>query len=91
MLDGGDGPQYDDLVDGSDLDSEGSQAEQSVQPKASTSAHKDVKLRKAVWHDPADAGLSVSLQDTNRLRKLRDSANEDVISGTEYELRLRRQ
>ena len=47
--------------------------------------------KKPLWHDPADADLSVSLQDTNRLRKLRKTAAEDVVAGAEYENRLRQQ
>ncbi|GJN92625.1 hypothetical protein Rhopal_005660-T1 [Rhodotorula paludigena] len=48
-------------------------------------------LRQAAWHDPADEALQVSLQGQKRLRKLRDAAAEDVVSGLEYESRLRRQ
>lgn len=48
-------------------------------------------LRQAAWHDPADETLQISLQGQKRLRKLRDSAAEDVVSGLEYESRLRRQ
>lgn len=47
--------------------------------------------KKALWHDPSDANLQVSLANTKRLRKLRGSAAEDVISGTEYEQKLREQ
>ena len=47
--------------------------------------------KKPLWHDPADADASVSLQDSNRLRKLRQTAAEDVVGGAEYENRLRQQ
>ncbi|TNY22932.1 WD40-repeat-containing domain protein [Rhodotorula diobovata] len=52
---------------------------------------KSRNLRQAAWHDPADENLQISLQGQKRLRKLRDSAAEDVVSGLEYESRLRRQ
>src|ERR1700710_1113242 len=44
-----------------------------------------------VWEDSDDDRLAVSLAGNSRLRKLRISAAEDVISGTEYTRRLRRQ
>lgn len=47
--------------------------------------------KKPLWHDPADADASVSLQDDNRLRKLRKTAVEDVVGAAEYENRLRQQ
>lgn len=52
---------------------------------------KSKNLRQAVWFDPADEQLTVSLKDVSRLRKLRTSAEEDVVSGLDYEGRLRRQ
>ncbi|GAA6012189.1 hypothetical protein JCM10207_002753 [Rhodosporidiobolus poonsookiae] len=48
-------------------------------------------LRQSAWHDPADATLQVSLAGQKRTRKLRDAEGEDVVSGLEYESRLRRQ
>lgn len=47
--------------------------------------------RQPVWFDPADQDLTVSLADTTRLRKLRDTQEEDTVTGLEYETRLRRQ
>ncbi|GAA5859446.1 hypothetical protein JCM8547_006826 [Rhodosporidiobolus lusitaniae] len=52
---------------------------------------KSRNLRAAAWYDPADEELQISLNGQKRLRKLRDAANEDVVSGLEYESRLRRQ
>ncbi len=66
----------------------------SVAPPKPTSAlvSKSSKRKKApAWVDPDDAKLKVSLASDNRLRKLRDAPNEDVITGKDYELRLRRQ
>jgi len=55
-------------------------------------APKSGKSKKGhAWVDPDDAGLEVSLANDNRLRKLRDDPGEDVITGKDYELRLRRQ
>lgn len=52
---------------------------------------KSKNLRQAAWFDPADEQLTVSLKDVSRLRKLRTTADEDVVSGLDYEGRLRRQ
>ena len=45
----------------------------------------------AVWHDSDDERIAVSLASQARLRKLRVTESEDVISGKEYIRRLRRQ
>ncbi|QRV91650.1 WD40 domain-containing protein [Ceratobasidium sp. AG-Ba] len=47
--------------------------------------------KKAAWVDPDDNQLDVSIASDRRLRKLRNSAAEDTVSGREYESRLRRQ
>ena len=58
----------------------------------STLTSKSAKGKKtSAWVDPDDAKLKVSLASDNRLRKLRDAPDEDVITGKDYELRLRRQ
>lgn len=43
------------------------------------------------WEDSDDDRLEVSLAGNTRLRKLRVNEDEDVVSGREYTLRLRRQ
>ncbi|KAF9879290.1 putative U3 small nucleolar RNA-associated protein [Colletotrichum karsti] len=43
------------------------------------------------WEDSDDERLSVSLANATRLRKLRISEGEDVVSGSEYSRRLRQQ
>jgi U3 small nucleolar RNA-associated protein 18 len=45
----------------------------------------------SLWTDEADENLTVSLQGTKRLRKLRTEASEDIVSGSEYERKLRAQ
>lgn len=45
----------------------------------------------AVWHDSDDERLTISLTSQQRLRKLRLTESEDVITGKEYVRRLRRQ
>ena len=86
-----------DGVDGSqDEDDEQEEEEEQDESRiASTSTNflqqRTSKRKASLWHDPADAHISVSLQDTSRLRKLRDNASEDIVSGPEYEERLRRQ
>jgi U3 small nucleolar RNA-associated protein 18 len=47
--------------------------------------------RKPAWEDKDDFTLQVSLTEANRTRKLRETEEEDVVSGVEYEQRLRRQ
>ncbi|KIJ45214.1 hypothetical protein M422DRAFT_167177 [Sphaerobolus stellatus SS14] len=49
------------------------------------------KGKKAAWADPDDATIQVSLTSDKRLRKLRDTTEEDTIGGRDYEARLRRQ
>ncbi|KAI1208879.1 WD40 repeat-like protein [Annulohypoxylon truncatum] len=46
---------------------------------------------KPAWEDSDDERLAISLADATQLRKLRISEAEDVISGTEYTIRLRQQ
>ncbi|PFH47190.1 hypothetical protein AMATHDRAFT_7000 [Amanita thiersii Skay4041] len=46
---------------------------------------------RAAWTDPSDEPLTISLATNPRLRKLRDAPEEDVLTGREYETRLRRQ
>ena len=43
------------------------------------------------WEDSDDERLTVSLAGVSQLRKLRISADEDVVSGSEYARRLRKQ
>lgn len=49
------------------------------------------KRSQAVWYDSDDDRLTVSLASNNRLRKLRDTEDDDVVTGREYIQRLRRQ
>ncbi|EGX92137.1 IdgA domain protein [Cordyceps militaris CM01] len=44
-----------------------------------------------VWEDSDDERLAISLANTSRLRKLRLTEAEDLVSGTEYCRRLRQQ
>lgn len=44
-----------------------------------------------VWVDSDDERLAISLAGTTRLRKLRQTEAEDLVSGTEYSRRLRQQ
>ncbi|KPI39947.1 putative U3 small nucleolar RNA-associated protein 18 [Cyphellophora attinorum] len=54
-------------------------------------AESEQKRPRAVWYDSDDDRLTVSLASDTRLRKLRDTEADDVISGREYISRLRRQ
>lgn len=45
----------------------------------------------SAWVDDDDKNLKISLNATNITKKLRNDAEEDVISGSEYTRRLRRQ
>ncbi|KAG8721686.1 hypothetical protein FRC08_011095 [Ceratobasidium sp. 394] len=66
------------------------QREAAVQPAASSSST-STSRKKAAWVDPDDNQLDISIASDRRLRKLRNSAAEDTLSGREYESRLRRQ
>ncbi|GBB84798.1 hypothetical protein RclHR1_11370003 [Rhizophagus clarus] len=43
------------------------------------------------WQDSDDENITVSLRSKNRLKKLRATEEEDIISGNQYEMRLRNQ
>jgi len=43
----------------------------------------------AAWEDEDDADVEVSLAGTNRLRKLREDEDDDIVDGEEYQKRLR--
>ncbi|KEF54439.1 uncharacterized protein A1O9_09606 [Exophiala aquamarina CBS 119918] len=47
--------------------------------------------RKQAWYDSDDDRITVSLASNTRLRKLRDTGDDDIVSGREYIERLRRQ
>ncbi|EAW13813.1 WD40 repeat domain-containing protein [Aspergillus clavatus NRRL 1] len=78
FLDSGSAPVSTDLAEPSESgsDSEDSEAEGTLP---------------ALWHDSDDERLTVSLASHQRLRKLRNTESEDIISGKEYVKRLRRQ
>ena len=75
-----------DDAEGSDVENRASAQKSKPKPKV-----KSTNLRQAAWFDPADEDLSVSLKDVSRLRKLRTAADEDIVSGLDYESRLRKQ
>ncbi|BGP18481.1 hypothetical protein JCM10213_001203 [Rhodosporidiobolus nylandii] len=81
-------PRSDAGSDASDDDEAGALVPSTSQPKP---ALRSRNLRQAAWFDPADEELQISLAGQKRLRKLRDAVEEDVVSGLEYESRLRRQ
>lgn len=47
--------------------------------------------KEPAWLDSDDDRMTISLASNTRLRKLRDTADDDIISGREYIQRLRRQ
>ncbi|KAJ5097529.1 hypothetical protein N7456_008250 [Penicillium angulare] len=55
------------------------------------SDEEDEESAPAVWHDSDDERLAVSLGSQARLRKLRVTDSEDIVSGKEYVRRLRKQ
>ncbi|CAJ0763811.1 23887_t:CDS:2, partial [Entrophospora sp. SA101] len=44
---------------------------------------------KIVWQDSDDENITVSLKNQSKIRKLRETEEEDLISGAQYEMRLR--
>jgi U3 small nucleolar RNA-associated protein 18 len=51
----------------------------------------DETYGEAAWKDSDDERVMVSLAGTDRLRKLRETEEEDVMDGREYSRRMRRQ
>ncbi|CCO27899.1 putative U3 small nucleolar RNA-associated protein 18 Short=U3 snoRNA-associated protein 18 [Rhizoctonia solani AG-1 IB] len=64
---------------------------QSIQAATNSLLSVGTSRKQAAWVDPDDNQLDISIASDRRLRKLRDSAVEDTISGKEYQSRLRRQ
>ncbi|KAL4768386.1 WD40-repeat-containing domain protein [Aspergillus nidulans var. acristatus] len=60
-------------------------------PAEAEDEDEDVDSLPALWHDSDDERITISLAGNNRLRKLRVTESEDIISGKEYIRRLRRQ
>lgn len=56
-----------------------------------TKAAKSTEGNAPVWEDSDDDRLAISLAGATRLRKLRQTEAEDLVSGTEYSRRLRQQ
>ena len=54
-------------------------------------ARKRQKRRAAAWVDPDDEAVEVNLRKTSALQRLRERADEKIISGTEYVRRLRKE
>ncbi|KAI0078522.1 WD40 repeat-like protein [Panus rudis PR-1116 ss-1] len=65
--------------------------QQNPEPSSSSSIFAPKSRKPSAWSDPDDANVQVSLAENNRLRKLRDAPDDDVVSGRDYERRLRRQ
>lgn len=59
-------------------------------PDGAGSDEEEMEDAPAVWHDSDDERLTISLANQARLRKLRVTESEDLISGKEYTKRLRR-
>jgi U3 small nucleolar RNA-associated protein 18 len=59
--------------------------------ESSDSMKIDTDAFTAAWHDSDDETLEISLTSMPRLRKLRKTEEEDVVSGLVYERRLRAQ
>ncbi|CAG8508469.1 4865_t:CDS:2 [Diversispora eburnea] len=60
----------------------------------SINVNKESKLLRSTngaWYDSDDENVNVSLKSKNMLKKLRKTEEEDVISGSQYEMRLRNQ
>ena len=60
-------------------------------PKPAKTTDKTAGGDEPAWEDSDDDRLGISLAGASRLRKLRISEAEDVVSGTEYSRRLRQQ
>ena len=60
-------------------------------PKAGKTADQSANGEAPAWEDSDDDRLAISLAGATRLRKLRTTEKEDIISGSEYNRRLRKQ
>ncbi|CAG9971383.1 unnamed protein product [Clonostachys byssicola] len=60
-------------------------------PQPAKTAEKTLTGDAPAWEDSDDDRLAISLASATRLRKLRISEAEDIVSGTEYSRRLRQQ
>jgi len=78
----------------------GKEFESPTEPEQSSSQTKSrselgslqfLRRKKSAWEDPDDANVKVSLVSDKRLRKLRDTTDEDEVGGVDYEAKLRRQ
>ncbi len=80
------GPVFQNRVEDASGD-EGNKSDSAIKvdPELASSAWK------AAWHDSDDETLKVSLATEGRLRKLRRTEDEDLVSGKEYARRLRAQ
>jgi len=85
-----------------DLSSDESISQQDVTVASEVGAPPKGERRRPVWTDPSSSSLKISLAGpnargadgskagTNKLRKLREVEGENQITGTEYEVRLRK-
>ena len=69
---------------------------EALRPRELNSAQEDVgeeynERAAPAWEDSDDERMQISLMSVPRLRKLRNFEGEDIISGNEYQRRLRRQ
>jgi WD40 repeat protein len=81
-------------VDDADLfmfDTAGDDTSAAALKSATTTAEKTASGDAPAWNDSDDEKLAVSLAGATRLRKLRISEAEDIVSGAEYSRRLRQQ
>jgi U3 small nucleolar RNA-associated protein 18 len=72
-----------------DTDGDENHSDTDTEEPSSSKPSRKTTTKIAAWHDPSEP-LAVSLT-TSRLRKLRNAPSETVLTGREYESRLRRQ
>lgn len=80
----------------SDTDSDASSASSSSSASSTHSqdfaaSSSKAQGKKPAWTDPDDGGVEIDIAADSRLRKLRRTADEDVVGGRDYEGRLRAQ
>lgn len=94
--DGSDDEHDDDMADVPDddlffLDAGTTELPDDVMEDLQEEKEDEEHARKVLWYDSDDEKIRVSLASNTRLRKLRDTEDDDVVSGLEYIRRLRRQ
>lgn len=71
------------------IDTQGSQADNADEQDEDEDVELDSTANQQVWHDPDDEARMIDLSANGRMAKLKQHENEQTISATEFQQRLR--